>query len=66
MYNRELETKSHISKHIGEKENVDVTQEVFKNIGIHFKNDRLKRKIVETLLKKQERPSLNVQDQSVS
>ena len=52
MNNRKLETKSHILKHSGEKEHVDVTQEDFKNIGSHFKNDRLKGKIFEALLKK--------------
>ena len=53
------DTKSH-----AEKEHVEVTQEDFKIISSHFKNNRLKRKIAEALLIKQEHPSLNVQDQS--
>ena len=59
------DTKSHLLKHSSEKEHVEVTQEDFKIIGSHFKNNRLKRKIAVALLIKQERPSLNVQDQSV-
>ena len=59
------DTKSHVSKHSSEKEHVEVTQEDFKIISSHFKNNRLKRKIAEALLIKQERPTLNVQDQSV-
>ena len=47
------------------REHVEVTQEDFKIIGSHFKNNRLKRKIAEALLMKQEHPSLVVQDQSV-
>ena len=54
------DTKSH-----AEKEHVEVTQEDFKIISSHFENNRLERKITETLLIKHERPSLNVQDQSV-
>ena len=53
------DTKSH-----AEKEHVEVTQEDFKIISSHFENNRLERKITETLIK-HERPSLNVQDQSV-
>ena len=60
----ERDTKSHVLKHISEKEHVEVTQEDFKIISSHFKNNRLKRKIAEALLIKQEHPSLNVQDQS--
>ena len=60
------DTKSHISKHSSEKGQVEVTQEEFKIIDSHFKNNRLKRKITEALLIKQERPCLNVQDQSVA
>ena len=59
------DTKSHVLKHSGEKEHVEVTQEDFKIIGSNFKNNRLKRKIAEALLIKQKHPSLNVQDQSV-
>ena len=59
------DTKSHILKHSSEKEHVEVMQEDFKIIGSNFKNNRLKRKIVEALLIKQKRPSMNVQDQSV-
>ena len=59
------DTKSHVLKDSSEKEHVEVTQEDFKIIGSHFKNNRFKRKIAEALLIKQERPSLNVQDQSV-
>ena len=59
------DTKSHVLKHSSEKEPVNDTQEDFKIIGGHFKNNRLKRKIAETLLLKQKCPSLNVQDQSV-
>ena len=58
------DTKSHVLKHSSEKEHVEVTQEDFKIIGIQFKNNNLIRKIAEALLIKQERPSLNVQDQS--
>ena len=47
------DTKSHVLKHSSEKENVEVTQEVFKIIGSHFKNNRLKKKIAEALLIKQ-------------
>ena len=59
------DTKSHVLKHSSEKEHVEVTQEDFKIIGSHFKNNRLKTKIAEALLIKQERPTLNIQDQSV-
>ena len=58
-------TKSHVLRHSSEKEHVEVTQEDLKIIGSYFKNNRLKREIAEALLIKQERPSLNVQDQSV-
>ena len=61
----EWDTKSHVVKHISEKEHVEVTQEDFKIISSHFKNNRLKRKIAEALLMKQKRPSLNVQGQWV-
>ena len=61
----ERDTKSHVLKHSKEKEHVEVTKEDFKNIGSHFKNNRLKRKIAEALLIKQKRPTLNVQDQSL-
>ena len=63
-YHGERDTKSHVLKHISEKEQVEVTKEDFKITGSHFKNNRLKRKIAEALLIKQEHPSLNVQDQS--
>ena len=59
------DTKSHVSEHSSEKQHVEVTQEDFKIIGTHFKNNRLKRKIAEALLIKQERPYFNVQHQSV-
>ena len=59
------DTKSHVLKHSSEKEHVEFTEEDFKNISSHFKNNRLKRKIAEALLVKQKRLSLNVQDQSV-
>ena len=59
------DTKSHVLKDSSEKEHVEVTQEDFKIIGNHFKNNIFKRKIAEALLIKQECPSLNVQDQSV-
>ena len=57
------DTKSHVLKHSSEKEHVEVTQEDFKIISSHFKNNRLKRKIAEALLMKQKRTSLNVQGQ---
>ena len=63
-YHGGRDTKSHVLKHISEKEQVEVTKEDFKITGSHFKNNRLKRKIAEALLIKQEHPSLNVQDQS--
>ena len=59
------DTKSYILKQSSEKEHVEVALEYFKIMGSHFKNNRLKRKIAEALLIKRERPSLNVQDQSV-
>ena len=58
-------TRSHVLRDSSEKEHAEDTQEDFEIIGSHFKNSRLKRKIAETLLIKQERPSLDVQDQSV-
>ena len=58
------DTKSHILKHSSEKEQVEVAQEDFQIISSHFQNNRLKSKIAEALLIKQELPSLNVQDQS--
>ena len=61
---RGRDTRSHVLKHSSENEHVEVTQEDFKIIGSHFKNNRLKRKIAEALLIKKERPSFNVQDQS--
>ena len=60
------DTKLHILKHTSEKEHVELTKEDFKIIGSHFNNDRLKRKIVEALLIKQGRLSLNVQDNRLS
>ena len=59
------EIPNHVLKHSSEKGHVEVTQEDFKIISSHFKNNRLKRKIAETLLLKQKCPSLNVQDQTV-
>ena len=59
------DTKSRALQHNSEKVHVEVTQEDFKVIGKHFKNKRLKRKIADALLIKQEHPSLNAQDQSV-
>ena len=59
------DTKSHDLKHSSEKEHLEVTQEDFKVIDSHFRNNRLRRKIADALLIKQELPSLNVQDQSV-
>ena len=59
------DTKSHVLKYSREKEHVQVTQEDLKIIDSNFKNNRLKRKIAKALLTKQNRPSLNVQDQSV-
>ena len=59
------DTKSHVLKHSSETEHVQVTQKDFKTIGSNFKNNRVKRKIVEALLIKQKHRSLNVQDQSV-
>ena len=59
------DTKSHVLQNNSEKVHVEVTLEDFRIIGRHFKNNRLKRKFAEALLMKQERPSLNVQDQSV-
>ena len=44
------DTKSHVLKHSNEKEHVGVTQEDFKIISSHFKNNKLKRKIAEALL----------------
>ena len=64
-YNGGRDTKSHLLKHSSEKEHVEVTQDDFKIVGTNFKNNRLKRKIIEALLLKQKRPSLSVQDQSV-
>ena len=52
------DTRSHVSKHSSENEHVEVKQEDFKTIGSYFKNNRLKRKITEALLLKQERHSL--------
>ena len=57
--------KSHVLKHSSEKEHEEVMQEDFKIIGIPFKNNRPEWNIAETFLIKQERPSLNAQDQSV-
>ena len=59
------DSKTHVLKYSIENEQVEVTQKDFKVIGSHFKNSRLKRKIAEPLLIKQERPALNNQDQSV-
>ena len=43
------DTKSHVLRHSSEKEHVEVTQEDFKVIGSHFKNNRIKKKIAEAL-----------------
>ena len=59
------DTNSHVLKHSSKKEHAEVTREDFKIISSHFKNNRFKRTIAEALLIKQERPSLNVQDQLV-
>ena len=55
-YNGGRDTKSHLLKHSSEKEHVEVTQDDFKIVGTNFKNNRLKRKIIEALLLKQKRP----------
>ena len=44
------DTKSHVLKHSSEKEHVKVTSDKFKIIGTHFKSNKRKRKIAETLL----------------
>ena len=61
----ERDTKSHVLKHGSKNQHVEVTQKAFTTIGIHFKNNRLKRKITEALLIKYECPYLNVQYQSI-
>ena len=58
------DAKSHVLKHTIENEHVEVTQKDFEIISNCFKSNRLKRKVVKTLIK-QECPFLNVQDQSV-
>ena len=40
------DTKSHVLKHSSEKEHVEVTQEDFKIIVSHFKNNRLKGRLL--------------------
>ena len=60
----ERDTKPHVLKHSSGEEHVEITQEDFKIVGSYFKNSKLKSNQTNSLLIKQERFSLNVQDQS--
>ena len=53
-------------RHSIEKNHTEVTMNDFKVIGRNHKNNVRKRKVAETLLIKQFRPTLNVQEQLVA
>ena len=57
---------SHMLKHSIEKNHTEVTVNDFKVIGRNYRNNVRKRKVAEALLIKQFRPTLGVQEQSVS
>ena len=57
--------KSHIFKHSSEKRCKHFHTNSFKIIGNGFNNNSFKRKVSETLLIKQIKPSLNVQEKSI-
>ena len=57
--------KSHILRHSVESGHANVRCEDFKIIAKNFNNNSWKRKIAESLLIKEKRPTLNIHDKSV-
>ena len=57
--------KSHILRHSVESGHANVSCEDFKIIAKNFNNNHWKRRIVESLLIKEKRPTLNTHDKSV-
>ena len=57
--------KSHILRHSVESGHANVSYEDFKIIAKNFNNNSWKRKIAESLLIKEKRPTLNIHDKSV-
>ena len=57
--------KSHILRHSVESGHVNVHCEDFKVTAKNFNNNSWKRKIAESLLIKEKRPTLNIHDKSV-
>ena len=57
--------KSHILRHSVESGHANVSYEDFKIIAKNFNNNHWKRKIAESLLIKEKRPTLNTHDRSV-
>ena len=57
--------KSHILRHSVESGHANVSYEDFKIIAKNFNNNHWKRKIAESLLIKEKRPTLNTHDKSV-
>ena len=57
--------KSHILRHSVESGHANVSCEDFKIIAKNFNNNSWKRKIAESLLIKEKRPTLNIHDKSV-
>ena len=57
--------KSHILRHSVESGHTNVSCEDFKIIAKNFNNNSWKRKIAESLLIKEKRPTLNIHDKSV-
>ena len=57
--------KSHLHKHLQESNHPCVALSDFKIIGSHFQNQRLLRKIAESLLIREKRSALNMQEMSI-
>ena len=57
--------KSHLYQHVPESNHPCVALSDFKIIGSHFQNQRLLRKIAESLLIREKRSALNMQEMSI-
>ena len=58
--------KSHILRHFVESGHANVSYEDFKMIAKNFNNNHWKRRVAESLLIKEKRPTLNTHDKSVA
>ena len=62
---KDLLKKSHLYKHSQESNHPCVALSDFKIIGSNFQNQKFKRKIAESLLIREKRSSLNMQEMSI-